>query len=122
MTEFLTLAHLLAIADAVCAADVVVRDHGLLESALARPRATVLGVDTYPMVEQKAAALLLSLCTNDALVDGNKRLAVGAAIAFLDINDAFSSPTVDYLFDLTMAVADGTLRDVDTIAARLAGP
>lgn len=122
MTEFLTLAHLLAIADVVCEGDVVVRDHGLLESALARPRATVLGVDAYPSVEQKAAALLHSLCTNHALVDGNKRLAVGAAIVFLDINDAFGSPSVDDLFELTMAVAEGALRDVEGIATRLAEP
>ncbi|MEJ7742912.1 MAG: Fic family protein [Nocardioidaceae bacterium] len=33
-------------------------------------------------VEEKAAALLHSLARNHALVDGNKRLALAAAIAF----------------------------------------
>ena len=33
-------------------------DHGLLESALARPRTTVFGEDAYPGLRLKAAALL----------------------------------------------------------------
>lgn len=120
MTVYLEMRHLLAIADAVCDGDVQVRDYGLLESALARPRATVFGQDAYPSLQLKAAALLHSLCTNHALVDGNKRLAVAAAIVFLDINQAFGQQGVDELFDLTMAVADGSLADLAKIAERLA--
>ena len=41
-----------------------------LESALARPRATVFGSDAYPSLDAKAAALLHSLARNHALVDG----------------------------------------------------
>ena len=120
MTVHLEMRHLLAIANAACDGAVQVRDHGLLESALARPRATVFGQDAYPTLLLKAAALLHSLCTNHALVDGNKRLAVGAAIVFLDINGQFHGPSVNDLFDLTMAVADGSLTDVEKIAERLA--
>lgn len=120
MTVHLEMRHLLAIAEVVCDGDVQVRDYGLLESALARPRATVFGQDAYPSLPLKAAALLHSLCTNHALVDGNKRLAVGAAIVFLDINQVFAHQSVDELFDLTMAVADGTLADLGKIAERLA--
>lgn len=120
MTVHLDMRHLLAIADTVCDGDVQVRDHGLLESALARPRATVSGQDAYPTLQLKAAALMHSLCTNHALVDGNKRLAVGAAIVFLDINQAFGHQSVDELFELTMAVADGSLSDLSKIAERLA--
>ena len=36
--------------------------------------------------EPKAAALLHSLARNHALVDGNKRLALGGTIAFLGMN------------------------------------
>lgn len=121
MTIHLTMAHLLAIADQVCGSDFVVRDHGLLESALARPRATAFGVDAYGTVHEKAAALMHSLCTNHALVDGNKRLAIGAAIVFLDVNDAFAHQSVDELFELTMSVAEGTLGDIAEIARRLGG-
>lgn len=61
------------------------------------------------------------MCTNHALVDGNKRLAIGAAIVFLDVNEAFAHQSVDDLFELTMSVADGTLEDVAEIAHRLRG-
>jgi death on curing protein len=50
---------------------VLLRDHGLLESALARPRTSLFGDDAYPSIEGKAAALLHSLARSRALVDGN---------------------------------------------------
>lgn len=96
-----------------------VRDLGLLESALARPLTTLMGQDAYPTIEAKAAALLHSICLNHALVDGNKRLAALATMVFLDINGKEPTLTNADLFDLTMAVASGDLRDVDDIAARL---
>ena len=43
MTRYLSLDDLLRIADAAAGGEVVVRDVGLLESALGRPRATVFG-------------------------------------------------------------------------------
>lgn len=96
-----------------------VRDLGLLESALARPLTTLMGQDAYPTIEAKAAALLHSICLNHALVDGNKRLAALATMVFLDINGKEPTLTNADLFDLTMAVASGELRDVDDIASRL---
>ena len=74
----LTLEELLLVADRAVAGDVVIRDVGLLEAALARPRATAFGSDAYPTLTDKAAALLHSLAKNHALVDGNKRLALPA--------------------------------------------
>jgi len=96
-----------------------VRDMGLLQSALARPHTTLVGADAYPSIELKAAALLHSVCLNHALVDGNKRLSALLALIFLDINGAETTLTNDQIFDLTMAVASGALRDVDKIAPRL---
>ena len=93
-----------------------VRDMGLLQSALARPHTTLMGADAYPSIELKAAALLHSVCLNHALMDVNKRLAALLALIFLDINGAETALTNDQLFDLTMAVASGELRDVDKIA------
>ena len=52
-----------------------VRDIGLLDSALSRPRASAFGEDAYHTVGLKAAALLHSLTKNHCLVDGNKRIA-----------------------------------------------
>jgi death-on-curing protein len=63
-----------------------VRDYGLLESALARPKASVFGQDAYPDVWRKAAALMESLARNHALVDGNKRIAWYATWVFLQMN------------------------------------
>ena len=95
-----------------------IRDEGLLESALARPSTTVMGRDAYMTLESKAAALLHSLCLNHPLVDGNKRLSALLAVMFLRVNGLELVLTNDELFDLTMAVAGGELRDVDEIATR----
>lgn len=50
----------------------LVADAGLLQSALARPQATVFGQDAYRSLAAKAAALMESLARNHCLVDGNK--------------------------------------------------
>lgn len=96
-----------------------IRDEGLLESALARPSTTVMGSDAYPTLHLKAAALLHSVCLNHPLVDGNKRLSALLAVMFLRVNGEELVLTNDELYDLTMSVAAGELRDVDQIAVRL---
>ena len=60
-----------------------VRDIGLLKAAVARPQATFDGLDLYPDLYEKAAALTASLAQNHPFVDGNKRTAVTAASLFL---------------------------------------
>lgn len=114
---YLDLDDLLHIADRVLPT-VQVRDAGLLESALARPRATAFGADAYPELPVKAAALLHSLARNHALVDGNKRLALAAVVAFLGINGQRLTLTNDEAYDLVVAVASGELDDPDAIAKR----
>ncbi|QSB16901.1 type II toxin-antitoxin system death-on-curing family toxin [Natronosporangium hydrolyticum] len=116
----LTLPELLRIAERVIDSEVKVRDYGLLESALARPRASAFGQDAYPNLDEKAAALLHSLARNHALIDGNKRLALGALIAFYGLNGRRLTLTNDAAYDLVMAVAAGALDDVGGIAAALA--
>ncbi len=118
---YLTLPELLLVAERVLAADVKVRDYGLLESALARPRTTAFGQETYPTLDEKAAALLHSLARNHALLDGNKRLALGGLIAFYGVNGRRLTLTNDAAHDLVMAVAIGTLDDVADIADVLRG-
>lgn len=63
-----------------------VLDLGLLQSAVARPRATYDRQELYPGLFSKAAALLESLIGNHAFVDGNKRTAITAAGLFLRLN------------------------------------
>ncbi|MGW0563608.1 type II toxin-antitoxin system death-on-curing family toxin [Streptomyces sp. NPDC003016] len=82
--QYLTLPELLNLAGRLGASEV--RDYGLLDSALARPQASVFGQDAYPDVWQKAAALMESSARNHALIDGNKRIAWYAAWVFLQMN------------------------------------
>lgn len=119
MSRRLTLEDLLYIASQACG-QVNVRDYGLLESALARPAATVFGSDAYPTLHTKAAALLHSLAGNHALVDGNKRLAWAACAVFLSVNGQRPHASQDDVVELVVSVADGTLTDLEKIAERLA--
>jgi death-on-curing protein len=99
--------------------EVQVRDIGLLESALARPRATAFGEDAYPSMHGKAAALLHSLARTQALIDGNKRLALAATIAFYGLNGFRLTLSNEEAYDLVIAVSTGDLDDVEAISGRL---
>lgn len=116
---FLDLESLLHVASRTLGGDPAVRDYGLLESALARPQASAFGEDAYPDIHQKAAALLHSLARNHALVDGNKRIALAATIAFLGMNGIRLTLSNGEAYDLVMSVATGALEDVAKIAAAL---
>ncbi|WP_183093616.1 type II toxin-antitoxin system death-on-curing family toxin [Nocardioides stalactiti] len=118
MVEYLDLEDLLALTEDLQAGPV--RDHGLLEAAVARPRTTVFGEDAYPTVVDKAAALLHSLCQNHGLVDGNKRIAWLAVDVFLRISGVVVAAADDDVFGLVMGVADGSA-DLAEIAEALRG-
>ena len=72
-TAYLEIGDLLLAAERILGHPPEIRDRGLLESALHRPQSTWFGEDVYPDLDQKAAALLLSLVGNHSLIDGNKR-------------------------------------------------
>ena len=116
---YLTLPELLHIAGRVLGPDYAVRDYGLLDAALARPQATAFGKDAYPDLDAKAAALLHSIARNHALIDGNKRLALAALIAFYGLNGCRLTLTNDAAYDLVISVASGQLDTVEEIAAAL---
>jgi death on curing protein len=59
------------------------RDRGALEAALSRPQ-----TGYYVDLIQEAAALWESLSQNHPFVDGNKRVAITVAAAFLKIKAA----------------------------------
>ena len=113
---YLTLPELLHVAERALGHEPVIRDVGLLEAALARPRASAFSADAYPDLHAKAGALLHSIARNHALVDGNKRLALAAVIAFYGLNGHRLTLTNDAAYDLVMAVATGELDSVDGIA------
>ncbi len=115
MTEYLDLEDLLAAAAAAVGGTPDIRDIGLLQTAAARPRATAFSEDAYPTLDQKAAALLHSIVTGHPLVDGNKRLGWVAVRLFYRMNEADLRVDADDAFELVVAVANGTLRDVAAI-------
>lgn len=92
-----------------------VRDEGLLFSALARPSASMFGIDAYPTLEGKVAALISSLGQNHALFDGNKRISLYLSFIFVRLNGFELTFTNDEAFDLVLAVAQSRL-DLDEIA------
>ena len=116
---YLAFPELLHVAERTLGPGYAVRGYGLLEAARARPQATAFGKDAYPDLDTKAAALLHSIARNHALVDGNKRLALAAVIAFYGLNGQRLTLTNDQAYDLVISVAAGQLDDADAIAAIL---
>lgn len=94
------------------------RDMGLLESALARPRATYEGQDLYPDLWNKAAPLMQSLIRNHPFVDGNKRAAFTATGLFLELNGYMLTASNDEAARFALRTAVGEV-DAEAIAAWL---
>ena len=121
MTVFLDLADVLALASRLLGDPPPIRDVGLLESAVARPRTVVFGVEAYETIWTKAAALLQSIVNNHALIDGNKRLGWLATAVFLELNDMpISQASNDDVYEFVLSVASGS-PEVDEIAEQLQG-
>ncbi|WP_439943161.1 type II toxin-antitoxin system death-on-curing family toxin [Streptomyces sp. BBFR115] len=117
---YLSAEDVLAIAAlAVDDQDVVVRDAGLLESAVHRPSAAMFGQEAYPDLLDKAAALLQSLAINHPFVDGNKRTAWTSCVVFLALNDVQLRPDIAAAERLVIAVATGAMDEVKAIGEAL---
>lgn len=84
-----------------------IRDLGLLESALAQPKATFDGTDLHPTIIEKAAALGFALVANHAFVDGNKRLGHAAMEVFLILNGLEIDASIDEQERLMLDIAAG---------------
>ncbi|GLY28628.1 type II toxin-antitoxin system death-on-curing family toxin [Kineosporia sp. NBRC 101731] len=119
MIRYLSVEQALLISRYAVGGPVQVRDIGLLDAAVNRPRAGMFGQEAYPDLLTKAAALLHSLVSNHPLVDGNKRLAWLGTYVFCAKNGVELVPTDDDAFDLVMAIASGELDDLAVIAGRL---
>lgn len=89
--------------------NLAIRDQGLLQSAIERPRTTVFGEDAYKTFPEKAAALMHSLARNHPLVDGNKRLAWSATRTFCLLNGYDIDLNVDQAESLVLGVAAGKI-------------
>ncbi len=116
---YLTLEEILGVAARVVGSAVALRDAGLLEAALACPRASAFDAGVYPDLHSKVAAPLFSICQNHALIDGNKRLALSATIVMLGVNGRKLTMTNDEAYDLVIAVTSGDLAEVVEVAELL---
>jgi death-on-curing protein len=92
-----------------------VRDEGLLESALARPR-NLLGYEPQADLVRLAASYGFGLAGNHPFVDGNKRVAVLAIAVFLAINGMDFDPDQADEVRAILALAAGDL-DEPALAA-----
>ena len=63
--------------------------------------------------------MLLSICKNHALIDGNKRLALAGTIVMLGVNGWTLTLTNDEAYDLVISVASGELNEVADVAEQL---
>lgn len=85
-----------------------VRDLGALQTATAKPQATLGGEDLYPELFAKAAALMESIIESYPFVDGNKRTAITTAGIFLRRNGYLIETSQDEMYRFTMAMAAGS--------------
>jgi len=109
---------LIELADLAVGGQAQVRDLGLLSSAAARPQSGFGDFEAYPTLFEKAGALLHSILSNHALVDGNKRLGWTAAVVLCDLNGVWVEAPDDEAYDLVIGVAEGRI-DVAEIAVHL---
>jgi death-on-curing family protein len=83
----------------------VVKSRDLLESAVHRTRTSLGNEAKYPTVPMVAAALLHAIISNHAFHNGNKRTALVATLAFLDVNGFVLEVDENELFDYLVKIA-----------------
>ena len=87
------------------------RDRGLLESALGRPRHRA--AYEKPTVIELAAAYAYGIARNHPFLDGNKRTALVCTFAFLELNGwEVRAPEEDAVIAF-LALADGSMSEKD---------
>lgn len=92
-----------------------IRERGLLESAVAAPMMAVFGEELHKTIYNKAAAYLFYIAKNHAFLDGNKRTAAAAALAFFRANGKFTKYDADEFLEFVVSVAEGQA-DLDAIS------
>jgi len=102
----------------VSGGSVGVRDIGLVESAVHRPKVTFDAVELYETAFDKAAALFHSIIFNHAFLDGNKRTVVASASQILYINGFELLTSNEELENFTLDIVVGGL-DIEEISAWL---
>jgi death-on-curing protein len=84
------------------------RDRGLLESALARPRQHYSYAETIDII-QMTALYTAGIVRNHPFVDGNKRAGFLAGIMFLELNGFNFTASEEDVIQTVLALAAGDL-------------
>ncbi|MBR3805737.1 MAG: type II toxin-antitoxin system death-on-curing family toxin [Clostridia bacterium] len=92
-----------------------VRDLDLLESALESAFATFDGKELYPTKQEKGARIGYALISNNAFVDGNKRIGMYVLLTFLETNGIKIRPTNDEVARVGLALAAGEMKYEDLL-------
>jgi death-on-curing protein len=87
------------------------RDAGLLESALARPRNIWAYAESPPSLPVLAAAYASGISSNHPFVDGNKRTALLVSFAFLDVNGSEVNASQEDAFLTILGLAAGEVSE-----------
>lgn len=87
-----------------------IRDGGLLESALERPK-NLFAYQAAASLFQLAAAYCAGLLQNHPFVDGNKRVGLLTATAFLSLNSYAFRPREADAATIIIALASGTIHE-----------
>jgi death-on-curing protein len=90
-----------------------VRDQGLLESALGRPRNSFAYIDPTPDIPALAASYAFGIARNHAFLDGNKRTAYVVCRTFLLLNGYDMTATREERYINFLALAAGELSEAD---------
>jgi death-on-curing protein len=92
------------------------RDEALLESAIAAPKATMMGQPLFTDPVEIAAAYLFYLCRNHPFIDGNKRTALATCLVFLSENGLLAEERLDAdeWLSFVLAVASSQLDRTET--------
>jgi death-on-curing protein len=88
-----------------------VRDMGLLESALARPKNIWAYAESQPGLAEFAAAYAFGISSNHPFVDGNKRAAMMVAFVFLELNGFEVIATQQDAFVTILGLAAGEITE-----------
>jgi len=92
-----------------------VRDYNLLESAIETPFQVFAGEELYPTIQAKGTRLGYGLIKNHCMVDGNKRIGAHAMLVFFELNGIKLKYTQKELYEMVLAVADGSLTYEDML-------
>jgi death on curing protein len=90
-----------------------IRDQGMLESALARPRNVWVYSEQPPRWAALAAAYAFGISSNHPFVDGNKRTALVVSFAFLEANGIAVTASQEDAYRTILALAAGEITEAE---------